>query len=580
MLRPESSLEHLQPGTTSGTPPSRAAAHLAAAVLGLLAVGHVAFSRLSWQGAALQTDAGMWAYIGRRILDGGVLYRELWESKPPGIYYVFAAVERIFGSSADSALVWLDGLLTCSILGATYIVARRFASRAACLGVMLLLSLVLCHRVLADWGNNVEKYVALFEVAACGLVLTAGGGGRVPTRWLLAGLCCGLAMLFKQTGVLFMVVGLIAALRQWRRQARPQTLLPLLGLVAGAAVVWIPVTLGLAAAGAFEGFRQQVLLYDLLRVGGQEGEQSRLLDAEHWGSVVGTAALGLVLFGPALIGGVLWHRNHRASREDAPPDSPDERGMWVVVLYALLTFACFVVAPYGYGHYLLQAAPPAAVLAAWFFDRAADERRLSHVGFLVVGVLALGVWTLRDHLAFTFHRGYVYRLAYQQQQRHVAALADTIARYTHPEQSVMIWPTDYAVSYAADRRTPLECSNSDVIFKGKIVRLSPGMPDLLARLRSQPPDVIVDWSPVQVEFTGAGTAGGETILLTPANGFSFWEEPMADHPRLEGRMLAPLKEWVRAEYGGQRRIGGCTFYYRGQPWRTWQEVLQEAGTAR
>lgn len=580
MLNPKSSLEHPPLGTASGTPPGGAATHLAAAALGLLAVGHVVFCRLSWQGTALQTDAGMWAYIGRRILDGGVLYRELWESKPPGIYYVFAAAERVFGSSAGSALVWLDGLLTCCILGATYIVARRFASRAACLGVMLPLSLVLCHRVLADWGNNVEKYVALFEVAACGLVLTAGGRGRVPTRWLLAGLCCGLAMLFKQTGVLFMVVGLLAAVRQWRQQARPQTLLPLLGLVAGAAVVWLPVALGLAAAGAFEGFRQQVLLYDLLRVGGQEGEQSRLLNAEHWGSVVGTAALGLVLFGPALIGGVLWHRNRLAGREGAPPDSPDEQGMWAVVLYALLTFACFIVAPYGYGHYLLQAAPPAAVLAAWVFDRVADEGRRPHLGFLVVGVLVLGVWTLPDHLAFTFHRGCVYRLAYQQQQRHVAALADTIARHTHPEQSVMIWPTDYAVSYVADRRTPLECSNSDVIFKGKIERLSPRMPDLLALLRGCPPDVIVDWSPVEVEFTGAGASGGDAILLTPAGGFSFWEEPMADHPRLEGRMLAPLKEWVRAEYGGQKRIGGCTFYYWGQPWRTWQEVLLEGGMVR
>ncbi len=558
---PHSTLE--QPAADSGM--------LAAALmLALLAVVHVVLTRVSWQGAVLQTDAAMWAYIGRRILDGAVPYRDLWESKPPGIYYIFAAVQHIFGQASERALLWLDGLVTCGLMGLTYRVARRFAARPACLGIMLPLSLVLGHRILADWGNNVEKFTALFEMAA-GVCLLAAGRPRSLVRWWLAGLCCGLALLFKQTGVVFLSVTLAAAVGEGWDSSGLKRILPGLLVVAGVATVWAPVGGGLHVAGAGDGFCQQVLKYDLLRVGGAGGERSRLLDAEHWQAVLSTAWLGLVLFGPALVGGVMWCRCRRIHSVERDRTTAADLNM--MLWYAGLALGCFAVAPYGYGHYLLQAAPPAAVLAAWAFDRTLRQTGRSQLRYLLASLLLLGTWALRDHLAFTLQPGYLYRLAYTEQRRRVTELAEVIATHTDARQSVMVWPTDYAVSYYAARNTPLECSNSDVIFKGKIHRLSPPMPELLARLRDRPPQVIVDWSPVEVEFTGSGPGGTEAVLLTTAGGFSLWEEPMPDHVMLEGRMLAPLKAWVRGEYGGQQRIGGCTFFHHARPWRSWQEVL-------
>ena len=81
-------------GGLSAGQPWAAALAVGLAVLALL---HVVLTRLSWAQIPLQTDTGMWAYIGSRILDGARLYRDLWESKPPGIYYTFAAMIRLFG---------------------------------------------------------------------------------------------------------------------------------------------------------------------------------------------------------------------------------------------------------------------------------------------------------------------------------------------------------------------------------------------------------------------------------------------------------------------------------------------------
>ncbi|MCK5535045.1 hypothetical protein KAI68_08005, partial [bacterium] len=35
-------------------------------------------------------DAGSFAYIGEQILEGKILYKDIWSSKPPGVYYLNA----------------------------------------------------------------------------------------------------------------------------------------------------------------------------------------------------------------------------------------------------------------------------------------------------------------------------------------------------------------------------------------------------------------------------------------------------------------------------------------------------------
>ncbi|MBN2563529.1 MAG: glycosyltransferase family 39 protein [Phycisphaerae bacterium] len=642
-----------------------------AILLGAFAVAHVIATRLSWSGIPLQTDTGMWAYIGSRILDGALPYRDLWESKPPGVYYTFAIVEWVLGVGRDGALLWFDAVLSTCVFAVTYGVARRFASRAAAAGAVLLLSVVFCHRVLADWGDNVEKFVALFEMTACWLVLGNIGGarrgrGREATtrndrwRWLVAGVCCGLAALFKQTGVLFLVAATVAAIgmRRANQEAPPGRAVPVVLLWLGAAVPWLPVVGWMAAAGVFEPFWQQVVLYDLARVGSTEVERSRLATGQHWADAVGVLKLVAVLFGPALVGAIYWAQRRLWARTGGTSrDAHADAALLIVVLYWLLTTLVFAVAPYGYGHYLLQAAPPAAVIAAWLFERVLVARepgsagpgslsargkgedsssetpfltvkttgetpvpqsrhgplsqsggpgvpRALHCGaevrttgcvgadskprcagenhrfwtYLVVAVLVVGIWPLRDHFEFTFDRTCEWRVAYDQQARQTRALVDAIQTQTTPQQSVMVWPSDYmlsgyAVLYYAGRATPLEVSNSDVIFKGKINRLSPPMPELLERLKAKPPDVVVDWTPVGVEPPAADGPDAEPRLLTPAGGFSFAEAPNDAHPMREGRTLAPLKRWLRANYGGQQRVGACTIYYRGKQWRPWQDVL-------
>jgi len=554
----------------------RSAALFAAGILLCLALVHVVATRLSWSGTPLQTDTGMWAYIGGRILDGALPYRDLWESKPPGIYYTFAAVEWLFGRGGDVAFLWLDAILTAGVLATTYAAARRLASAPAAAGGVLLLSLVFCHRILADWGNNVEKFVALFETLALLLLLRASPdpASRRKRRWLEIGFCCGAAGLFKQTGCLLFSVlvaaQLMATIRN-RADAKPRFIRMGL-LVLGAAGPWVPVTAYMLWQGNFTDFWQQAVLYDLVRTGSAEVERSRIGTAEHWTQAWDAVTLVLILFGPAFVD-VLASASGRVWQGRPATNGSADSLLPLIRVYWIVTALAFLVAPYGYGHYLLQAAPAAAILTASFVERVWQRRMNMGWPAAAVLVASLGVPSIRDHLQFTLDSSHEYRTAYKARAAFAQARVEVLRQYTTAGQSVMLWPPDYAVSYYAERRTPLEMSNADVIFKGKIGRLRPSMPALLQALQASPPDVILDWTPLDVEPPAPDDLTEEPQLLVPRGGFSLAQDADEGHPMPEGRALAPAQRWVRETYGGQQRVDRCMLYYHGRPWRSWRDVL-------
>src|SRR5712692_2599876 len=59
----------------------------------------------------LGNDQATYAVIGQGLLHGAKLYRDLWDMKPPGIFWTYAGIVKLFGPVMWSAglvdLVWL-----------------------------------------------------------------------------------------------------------------------------------------------------------------------------------------------------------------------------------------------------------------------------------------------------------------------------------------------------------------------------------------------------------------------------------------------------------------------------------------
>ena len=75
--------------------------------------------------------------IGQSLLEGKQLYRDLWDNKPPGIFYLYAVIARLFGhvmwSVAVVDILWLFVISYCIFRFAE----RYLGSTAAALAVMI-----------------------------------------------------------------------------------------------------------------------------------------------------------------------------------------------------------------------------------------------------------------------------------------------------------------------------------------------------------------------------------------------------------------------------------------------------------
>jgi Dolichyl-phosphate-mannose-protein mannosyltransferase len=140
-------------------------------------------------------DAGAYANIGRALHLGGVLYRTVWDNKPPGVYWLAAALTA-GGASALRVQLGLAVLVAAGTL-LVWGIGRRLASpRAGLVGALLFAVLASVPNFTGDQLNAEIAGEPL--VLAAMLVLVWRFPISAP-RALVAGSLLGAALLFKAT---------------------------------------------------------------------------------------------------------------------------------------------------------------------------------------------------------------------------------------------------------------------------------------------------------------------------------------------------------------------------------------------
>jgi len=85
----------------------------------------------------LGRDQATYCLIGEYLLRGRILYRDLWDNKPPGIFYIYALIVKVFGSVIWSVGV-VDVLWLLAMSGCIFRFARKYLGvPAASLAVVL-----------------------------------------------------------------------------------------------------------------------------------------------------------------------------------------------------------------------------------------------------------------------------------------------------------------------------------------------------------------------------------------------------------------------------------------------------------
>src|SRR6516165_8073265 len=148
----------------------------------------------------LDCDEAAYAYIGHRVLQGDVLYRDLTENKPPLGYWLYTIAVGLGGYRELAIRILAIPFVLLTMAVVWWIGLRLGGPVSACLaaGIYVLLS---TDPFLFGNGSNLEHFINFFSVASLALVILGFSHKR---RWFFldAGICVGAAALVKQFAIL------------------------------------------------------------------------------------------------------------------------------------------------------------------------------------------------------------------------------------------------------------------------------------------------------------------------------------------------------------------------------------------
>ena len=378
----------------------------------LLVIGlHIA-GRVGAYCSPLKNDSYIYASFGYRIAHGDVMYRDMSDIKPPGLFMIFALAYRIF-PGGRAALVPVESLFLFLAYYVLYRLGRDIYGRGLALivtivGVVTLNYFSIMGHVIEGFGLA-ENFMVLPAVA--GVLLYRKGLHQHRTGLLvLAGLVLGIETTFKQTAlpVIAVVVVHWTAAALLARRAAGRWLTGCVALLAGGLAAWAPLMAMMAIQGTLT-FAWTLLTSDAARMVGKgtavPTEWREVLPlqwpliATAWGLI---AYLESRLRKGAPQGAPSFAKQRVEDRSANDPPNPNEptttfiTDITLLLFWALAEFALLTKLPLRSAHYyvltcvpfiLLSGLPFAAVrsCAAGLSPRA----RLATWSIAIVGAAAL-----------------------------------------------------------------------------------------------------------------------------------------------------------------------------------------------
>lgn len=372
----------------------------------------------------VSNDAGAYLTVADGVLAGKLPYRDIFDHKTPAIYYTFAAVLAATQRSL-LAVQFVQALAVALMAGLAGWLGSRLWGRLT--GALALLLALYGGAAYQGGHLTTEAWVALCTAAALTVLLHRPGQAPSTLDWLLAGGLIGLSALYKQTGLLTLpalALWAISIQGGWRQVARRW-----LALAAGCA-------LPLAVTAAF--FAVQGALPDLWR-------DAVWVNVSNYPRAAYSALLRVNLTNLRSFP-LLWLSLLAALFLVSPSLRRSASGHPATLLWLTLLTGLLPLLHRFYGHYVLQALPPAAILAAagltalWqrLAVRPWPVRALAVAGVLILALIDLPAWP--RYLAYT-----------QRQVQRQQAAAAAIQALSQPAQPILAISAASQYYFLSDR---------------------------------------------------------------------------------------------------------------------------------
>lgn len=392
----------------------------------------------------LERDEGEYAYIGWLMLQGVPPYTEAYTMKLPGIHAAYAGLLAVFGHSVEAIRGGLILVNLASVI-LIYRLCRQWSSRVGAVAAAALFAVVSLGHTVHGIIANAEHFVLLPVLAGIWLLQRSQACHRLLTV-CGAGLCFGMAILVKQTAVVFLVFALTWMAWNWRMSgfAAPRKFATrVMGLLAGPLVLYGMLCAWMAAAGTFDNFWRWTVEYPreyVSQVSWSSGIDLFLLTA---------VPIAMFAWPAILLAAVGIYASLRSAGRAT-------QGVFLV-LFTVFSFLAVCPGLYFREHYFLFLIPSVAMAGGVAVDLLSQTLRLrGRFVMLVMLVIASASWSLYadSDVLFRLPPEKVSRLMYGENPfPESSAIAEYIENSTPPSARVAMLGSEPQILFLARRRS-------------------------------------------------------------------------------------------------------------------------------
>jgi len=435
-------------------------------------------------------DSSLFLYVARRVQEGGVPYRDVWDHKPPLIYYLdVIGVTLADRGIPGVAVVEFASMFVAAVVG-FWALHRTLGLVPALFGVVAWTTAI---AVMLDGGNRPEEYAIPLQFGAIALYLAERRSGPARWRWTLVGITAAFALMLKPTLLgMWAAIYLAEAARAWHLRSlgalAPAVLLGAVGFLA----VTLPVGVYLVATGAASDFMDQVIRFNL------EYSRSSLFDRLD----ALAAGVKLTLFSGLLPIAVIGWVAAIVQLARGTAGVATRPLLLVAILALPLDFALASATGRPYREYFLGCLATqgilSAVAASW--ARPALEgiaARLALSPRLVVFSI-LGAFVMFFASAIPAVASYRHEVGPNDQERTRPIATAYVVDHTASTDLVLFWGGEGGLNYTTGRRSPTRYAYQYALYM-RGYQSADRIGELLLALEREPPALIVDASPATID---------------------------------------------------------------------------------